>query len=295
MKHRNPVAILLLGLLVAAAAGLSAQQSQQPPQQPQQPRMQTLDDPAAAAERQQALQAIRQASKPEEVTALIEQYLQKYPDAPDTWELTLLASDAFRQLRKYDKAIEYGEKAVALKPAEPAARILLADLLAASARGVPNPAEKLVQAQKRAQEALELLPVFLDTWSAPAEMAPEEFETRKKLYEAHIRSTLGYIYLLRDQNALAEGELVKATELSQAQPNQGDYLLLGRAYFLQGKYQQAVATFQKAVSMGGPQYDTALRYLQAAEEALAKSPPAAPQKPESKPPEAKPPQPPAQP
>ena len=284
LKLRN--SLLAAGLCLLLAPSLSAQQ---PPQQPQQSSEQV------AAEQQQALQTIRRTANPAELAPLIEQFLQKYPDTPETWELILRASDAYRQINNYPKAIEYGEKAIEMKPQDPSGRVVLANLLADSSRSGLDAPQKLARAKKYAQEALALLPPYLETWSLPPPMTAEELDTRKKLFEAQLRSTLGYIYLLGNEYALAETELVKATDLGQAQPNQMDYLLLGRAYFFQDKLEPAVAAFRKAVAMGGSLYETAQRHLQLAEQALAKRPPASPAPAETKPPAPKPQESPVQP
>lgn len=286
MKLRHLVSAVLLGLLVVAS--LSAQQTPQQSRPSQRP--QSREQAAAAAEQEQALQVIQQATKPEEVVVLIEQFLQKYPESPYTWGLCRRASESYRQMNNYAKAIEYGERAVVLNPQDPLGMILVADALAeGSSPNAPDFEEKLARGERYARQALELLPEFLSKLPPPPSLTPEQMEVQKKLAEAQPHATLGYIHLLRKENAEAEQELVKAIELAAAQPNQMDYLRLGRAYYLQDKYEEAIATFRKAVAMGGALYETAQRHLQAAEEALAKRQRAAPPSPESKPPAPKPP------
>ncbi|MFQ5817384.1 MAG: tetratricopeptide repeat protein [Terriglobia bacterium] len=287
MKLHNPGWATVVGLLLVT--GLAAQ-TQQPPQQPQPPK--TQEQAAAEAEQRQALQAINQASGPEELTAHIEEFLQKYPESRYAWTLCQRASDAFRQLRNYDKAIEYGERAIALNPQDPIAYILVADSLVEGTPPNQPDFEKVTHAEKYARKALELLPAYFATWQPSPTLTPEEIEERKKLFQAQPHATLGYIHLLRRETALAEQELVQATELSQSQPNPMDFLRLGIAYHRQQKYGPAVAVFRKTVAMGGPLYEYAQQYLQMAEEALAKSQPSAPAPPEDQPPTPKPPEPP---
>ncbi|MBI4462849.1 MAG: hypothetical protein HY653_08095 [Acidobacteria bacterium] len=290
MKLRQAMEVASLSLLLAA--GLSAQSEQ--PQAPQQ-QGQTQEQAAAEVEQQQALQAIMQAAQPAQQAALIEEFLKKYPDTRFTWGLCRQASNAFRQVNNYPKAIEYGERAMALNPKDPISPILVADSLAESAkRDELDYDKKLVQAEKYAREALELLPEFFAMLAPPPTMTLEEVEVQKHLLEAQPHATLGYVFLLRNQNALAEEELENAMELGESQPNQVDFLRLGRAYLMQNKTEEAVAILRKAVAMGGSHYQTAVEYLKAAEEELAKSK-AATESPESKPPEPKPPQPPQQP
>ncbi len=282
MKH--PRCLLTLSLLLLATALLGAQQ----PAQEQKPAPPA--DPAA--EQRQALMAIESTLDRAQRAKLIEEFLQKYPDTPYAWSLCLHASDSFRRINNHAKAVEYGERAIALKGDDPMAHMIVADALAEGAKKEDTDyAEKLLKAEKYAQRSLELLPSYLTALRPPPTMTQEEIELQKKLIEAQPHATLGYIYLLRENNPKAEEELLRAVQLAELQPNQADLIRLGRAYLLQGKHEQAVEMFRKAVGLGGPMYEQAVEHLKLAEQELAKRKPAAPTPPESQPPAPKPPQP----
>ena len=283
MKH--PRRLLILSLLLLTAATLAAQQ----PAQEQKPAPPA--DPAAMAEQRQALMAIESTLDRAQRAQLIEEFLQKYPDTPFAWSLCLHASDSFRRINNHAKAVEYGERAIALKADDPVAHMIVADSLAEGARREDTDyAEKLMKAEKYAQRSIELLPPYLSAITPPPTMTQEEVELQKKLIEAQPHATLGYIFLLRDNNQKAEEELLKAVQLAEAQPNQADLIRLGRAYLLQDKHEQAVEVFRKAVGLGGPMYEQAVEHLKLAEQELAKRKPPAPTPPESQPPAPKPPQ-----
>jgi tetratricopeptide (TPR) repeat protein len=229
-------------LVVSLAGGLAAQKKDDKKKEQQQQQQQGFP----TAEQQQQLRAIENSRNPQQTVTLVEQFLEKYPDTPATWGLCRRASDAYRQLGNYAKAIEFGERAIELN----------------------QYVEKLFRAEKYARQALEKLPQFFETMQTPPGMGPEEVVRQKKLVEAQPHATLGYIHLLRNEHAKAEDELEQATDLSSSQPNAMDFLRLGRAYYFQEKFEDAVAAFRKAVAMGGALYDTAQRHLQAAEQAL---------------------------
>lgn len=293
MKLQKRVWMASLGLLLAASLSVQSQEPPQPSQEPKAP-----EQAAVEAEQRQELQAILGTTNPEEQAARIEKFLQNYPENPQVWRLCQMASQAFRQLNNYEKAVEYGERAIALKPQDPIAHILVADSLVAEGSS-PNPNqpdyEKLARAEKYARKALELLPAYFAAWKPSPSLTLEEVEVRKKLTEAEPHATLGYIHLMRRQNALAEAELLQATELAQSQPKASDFLRLGLAYYFQKKYERAVAAFRKTVAMGGPLFETAQFYLEVAEKDLAKNQSAAPAPAKSEPPTPKPPEPPTQP
>lgn len=290
MKPQLLVSSLLL--IIFLTTGLAAQQQQQAQPQPQGPAQAPV-----TPEQSQALQTIQQTVNAQQRVTLVEQFFERWPNTAYTLDLYRLASHTYRQLNNYAKTIEYAEKAIGLNPQDAPSLMLAADALAeGTLRTQPDFNDKLARAEQYARKAIEALPQYFAAVPQPPGMTAEEYDAQKKLIEAQPHATLGYIHLLRNENALAEAELVKAVDLGQSQPNPIDLLRLGRAYMFQQKYEQAVDVFRKAVALGGAFYETARQHLQVAEEALGPkattpAPENKPPAPESKPPAPKPPQP----
>lgn len=297
MRPHFLVSSLLLIVFLFLTTSLAAQQAGAQQPQPQQPQTQGPAPAPATPEQMQALQTIQQTANAQQRVTLVEQFLEKWPKTAYTLDLYRLASHTYRQLNNYAKTIEYAEKAIALNPQDAPSLMLAADALAeGTMRTQPDINDKLARAEQYARKAIEILPQYFAAVPQPLGMTAEEYDAQKKLIEAQPHASLGYIHLLRNEDALAEAELVKAVELGHSQPNPIDLLRLGRAYMFQQKYEQAVDVFRKAVALGGAFYETARQHLQVAEEALGPkattpAPENKPPAPESKPPAPKPPQP----
>lgn len=231
----------------------------------------TFGAQANQQEEQALLMKVLQARDPQERVTLAEEFLAKYAESPLRAQAYAAAAEAYEMQNNFDKAVEYGEKALELSPRFAGAMILVADALALGALPTQLDYEqRLTKAEDYARRALEILPEMLATRPRRPDVPEEQYELQKKYFEAQPHAVLGLVYLRRNQSQQAEEELKLATELNQMRPEAVDFQRLGIAHLRQREYADAVTAFERCVELGGPatadcrrRADDAQRRLQA--------------------------------
>lgn len=275
MKKRILLGLSTAVLISVAVAGAVAQQQQQQSQVGGAAQAPATPPPA---EEQAALQNILQTSDPQQRVALVEEFLAKYPDSLLRMPVYAAGAEAYQVQRNFEKAIEYGERALELNPRYAGALLLVADSLALSA--VPTQLDyqqRLTRAENYVQQALEVLPDMLATMPRRPETPEEEFDRQRKYFEAQPHAILGFVYLRRNENGKAEEELKLATDLNQWRPDPVDFQRLGYAHLRQKEYAEAESAFRRCVELGGPAGSDCQRRADQAQQMLkTQAPPEAP-------------------
>lgn len=259
MRIRNCLRVAL-GLLVflALPAAAFAHASQPPP------------EPEAVAPAETDVSVFQQILQSGDAAArlvLVEKFLAAYPQSPYRTNVLVAGAEAHRMQSNFEKAIEFGDKALAVDPNNAVALLLVAESLSEGSQ--PSQAdfqERLTKAQDYSQRALEAIPTLFTPERRNASPSPEEFDLREDFFESMAHATMGYVHFRRDDLPAAEQELKLATDLNQFRPNAVDFDRLGIVQVKQKKFDLARDSFQRCLDVGGPAADTCGRRLEMLEQ-----------------------------
>jgi tetratricopeptide (TPR) repeat protein len=179
-----------------------------------------------------------------------EAFVQKYPDSRYKSPVYGALTFAYLQVGNTQKMQEVGEKEIALAPNDVSTLALLGQTLPRSMSGSansPENAQKLTKAEQYSKQAIEIAP----TLPKPEGLTDEAFASAKNQALAMAHSGLGLVYVRRGKNAEAIPELEQAIKVDP-NPDPVNYYLLGMADKVTSHFDDAVAAFNKCVSMGGP-------------------------------------------
>ena len=193
-----------------------------------------------------ALQAVSKATTPDEQLKAIDNVLLNFADTEYKVPLLQMAVNVASQKGDYAATTTYSERLLAADPKNIFA-------LSTMAREIPNHTrefdldkdEKLAKAEKYAKETLE------DAPAAPKpnpQITDEQWEKAKKEFVVEAHADLGKIDELRKQNDAAINEFKTAQDMSP-EPSAVITANLGDAYLKAGKYDDAIAAFDKAAAM----------------------------------------------
>jgi tetratricopeptide (TPR) repeat protein len=159
--------------------------------------------------------------------------------------LHLKVIGAYQQLNDAGSMMEWGEKALGLKPDDMNILVMLSGVMAE--RPPANEDEKQKQmkrAEELANQALTELPTYLASQDGTSLPAPARAELTSQLHY-----TLGLIYLHQKKLSASEQELLTAV---QSRPNDPiTYFRLGIAYVQDMKIDQAMEVLGKSVFLKG--------------------------------------------
>ncbi len=261
-------AALLCFAVAARAAGRPQASRQDNSGSQEKPRLLSLPSRQAMEERAAALDVL-QTQKPEDRLALADEFFRMYPNSPFLSRVQLAAAEAYRMLRNFEKAIEFGEKVLAKEKGDFVARILVAESLAeGTLPSQPGSQERYQKAEKLAREALQMIPRAYADGSRPLSVSVEDFNRQRRYVESQPRATLGFLHLLRGKNAQAAEELRQSIALNQLSPNGTDYLRLAVALVRQNEWRAAKAVLEKGAELGGSASVLAREYLVTVEKRL---------------------------
>ena len=258
------VALGLLVLLALPAAAFAIQS--QPPSEAK---------VAPLAETDVSLfQQILQSGDPAVRLTLVEKFLATYPQSPYRGHVLVAAAEAHRLQNNYDKAIEFGDKALAVDPTNAVALLLVAESLSEGSQ--PTQAdfqERLSKAEDYSRRALEAIPTLFTPERRSAAPSPEEFDLREDFFESMAHATIGFVHFRREELPAAEQELKLATDLNQLRPNAVDYDRLGIVQVKQKKLDLARDSFHRCIDVGGPAAETCGRRLEMLEQMVEQEKP----------------------
>jgi tetratricopeptide (TPR) repeat protein len=194
----------------------------------------------------EALQAMFGAQNPDARIAACENVLTKFADTE--FKSTVLYFEAFSYEQKgdYEHAVIFGERTLEADPKHFEAMLLLAREIAQHTKEFDlDKEDKLAKVDKYAKGALDLIK---DAQKPRADIADEQWAAAKKDYESEAHEALGIAAMVRKKPDVAETEF-KAALGDAAKPDPGIMVRLGMAYSQAGKYDDAIAMFDKVMAM----------------------------------------------
>jgi len=264
-KNRNMTAILLAGWFSVFATSAFAQSSQsgqggQPGQQPNKEQKpaesgSTLEIPSskppANAEEEaaaKAFQAMPNTDIPKKIEAG-EQFLRKYPDSQYRPVIYSALTFEYIQSGKVDKALEIGDKEVALKPDDVQTMAILSQTIPrAMNSSTPEPEKQLAKAETYGKRAIEITP----TISKPEGLPDQNFVAAKNVTLAMAHSGLGLVYFRRGKFNDAIPELEQSVKIDpNPTPDPVNLYLLGMANQKASHYDEAASAFNKCAAIAG--------------------------------------------
>ena len=254
-------AFLLAGL--AAGSPAHAQSSQpdaqqkpaqsQPGQQPAEPGKSgsSLAMPGAPANSEEVaafktFQEMPNTDLPKKIAAG-EEFLKKYPESQYRPIVYSTLTIDYLQTNNSEKAIEVGDKEIALKPDDVQTLALLGQMIPrAMNASTPEPEKRLAKAEDYSKRAIEVTP----TIPKPQGLGDQDFAAAKNLTLARAHSGLGLVYLRRGKFNEAIPELERSLKIDpEPTPDPVNLYLLGLANQKAAHYDDAVVAFNKCAEL----------------------------------------------
>src|SRR6267378_285489 len=266
-KKNVMTTIFLAGCLTVFATASFAQSSQsgqqnqnQPGQQPNpnkdqkpadsgstleiptnQPPVNAEEDAAA-----KAFQAMPNTDLPKKIAAG-EDFLKKYPDSRYRTVIYSALVVEYIQTNNSDKAVEIGDKEVALKPDDVQTMAVLSRTMTrAMSANTPEPEKRLAKAETYAKRAIEITP----TLPKPEGMPDQTFVLAKNQTLTMAHSGLGLVYLRRGKFNDAIPELEQSLKVDpNPEPDPVNLYLLGMANEKASHFDDAAIAFNKCATI----------------------------------------------
>jgi tetratricopeptide (TPR) repeat protein len=196
----------------------------------------------------QALQAIQNAATPDERLKAIDSLLENFADTEYKTMVLQMAMQTAEQKGDQAATITYGERLLEAEPKNIFALSTLATEIAAHTREFDlDKEEKLAKAEKYANEAIA---DAKDAVKFRPDITDEQWNGVKKDIVAQSHDALGRVAMLRKKYDVAINEF--QTSMNEAAtPDSTTAVRLGEAYLQSGKYDDAIAQFDKATGMPG--------------------------------------------
>jgi tetratricopeptide (TPR) repeat protein len=200
------------------------------------------------AKSQEELKAYQDASTktdPAEMEAAADAFAAKYPNSEMKGTLYVRAMGLFAQTNNSEKTVEAGKKAIAADPSNPVALVQVASVLAETTRDTDlDRDQRLDEAAKDAQAAIDNINTGL---VVPPNAPPERVAAYKTSILTRAYDTLGMVNLNKKNFSAAEQALLKAADISKANPEAVVYLRLSVAQDQLKEYPKALDSATKAV------------------------------------------------
>ena len=189
-----------------------------------------------------AFQEMPNADLPKKI-AVGEEFLKKYPDSQYRPIVYSTLTMDYLQTNDSEKAIEVGDKEIALKPDDVQTLALLGQMIPRAMNATtPEPEKRLAKAENYSKRAIEVTP----TIPKPQGLADQDFAAAKNLTLARAHSGLGLVYLRRGKYSDAIPELERALKVDpEPTPDPVNLYLLGLANQKAAHYDDAVVAFNK--------------------------------------------------
>ncbi|MBM3726496.1 MAG: hypothetical protein FJW40_13855 [Acidobacteria bacterium] len=194
---------------------------------------------------QEAVMAVFQSPDPAARIAAVENLLTKFHDTEFKGVALYIATVSAQEANDAEKMIIYAERTLEADPKNYAVMLMLARNTAQKTREFDlDKEEKLNGAEKQANQALGMIPMA--TKPRP-DLPDDQWEAAKKDFLAQGHEALGMIAGVRKKHDVAIAEFKLAIE-NAAQPDAGTMVRLGQVYNTAGKYDEAIAILDKAMS-----------------------------------------------
>ena len=167
----------------------------------------------------------------------LEEYLQKYPDAPRKAAVYRALLEASQQLHDYNRALDYAERLIVINPDDPQMMMLAAGLL--EHQGDEHSLTKAVGYVSRVLDRVEKTP----TSEKPVRSSVAEWELGQKRVRATLYFIRGRLEKKQRQYDLAQKDLDTSFQLV---PTASAALELGEIAELRKDYQTAIGRYAAA-------------------------------------------------
>ena len=219
---------LVCGVLVSAAQAPTAKQ----PQPKSKPEL-------------EAIQAMFAAQDPDARIAAAENLITKYADTEFKGVALLVAAMSFQQKNDVDKMMVYAERTLEADANNYTAMLMLATAMAQRTREFDlDREEKLGRAEKYAKTAIDLIGKAA---KPNPTVTDQQWIDAKKDMVSQAHEALGLAQTARKKYAPAIAEYKLAVE-GAANPEPATYLRIGDAFHQLGKYDEAIAQFDKVMA-----------------------------------------------
>ncbi|HEX5432267.1 MAG TPA: hypothetical protein VFW83_09885 [Bryobacteraceae bacterium] len=195
-----------------------------------------------------AFNAIQRAKTPDEKIAAVESFISKFADSQFKAVALNDAAEAADQKRDYNKAIFYGEQAIAADPTDFDPLLLVSGELAQHTREFDlDKAAKLTKANDYAQKAMAMIPNAVKP-SALSSISDAQWEAYKKDSLARVHQDLGLIAAAQKKWDVAATEY-KASLDAGSEPDSVVMVRLANAYDQLGKPEQAIPVLDQVLAL----------------------------------------------
>jgi len=194
----------------------------------------------------EALQAMYNAQTADARIAACENVLTKFVDSDFKAVAFYFEAASYDQKRDYEHTVVFGERAIEADPKNYQAMLLLAGVIAQHTKEFDlDREEKLAQVEKYAKTAIEVLK------DAPKPMngiTDDQWIGAKKDIVSQAHAALGMSAMVRKKYDVAESEFKIAIAGTDV-PDAATLVRLGRAYMDDGKYDDAIAQFDRVKAL----------------------------------------------
>jgi len=194
----------------------------------------------------EALKAMFGAQTADARIAAAENVLTKFKDTDFKAVALYFEAASYREKGDYEHTVVFGERTLEADPKHYQAMLMLAAVIAAHTKEFDLDREdKLAQVEKYCNTALELLK---DAPKPNPNLTDDQWAGAKKDFAADGHAALGMGAMARKKYDVAESEFKIAIDTAQ-KPDPSNMVRLGKAYMDDGKYDDAIAQFDKVMAM----------------------------------------------
>jgi tetratricopeptide (TPR) repeat protein len=178
--------------------------------------------------------------------AACENVLTKFADTEFKAVALYFEAMSYDQKRDYEHTVVFGERTIEADPKYYQAMLLLAGIIAQHTKEFDlDREEKLAQVEKYAKTALELLK---DAPKPNTSITDDQWTAAKKDFASQAHAALGMGAMARKKFDVAESEF-KISIDGADKPDPATMVRLGKVYSDDGKYDDAIAQFDKVMAM----------------------------------------------
>jgi len=193
-----------------------------------------------------ALKAMFGAPTADARIAACENVLTKFADTEFKALALYFEAVSYDQKRDYEHTVVFGERAIEADPKDYQSMLLLAGVIAQHTKEFDlDREEKLAQVEKYAKTALELIK---DAPKPNSSLTDDQWAGAKKDFASQAHAALGMGAMVRKKYDVAESEFKLSIDVAD-KPDAATMVRLGKAYSDDGKYDDAIAQFDKVMAM----------------------------------------------
>jgi tetratricopeptide (TPR) repeat protein len=201
--------------------------------------------PKSSAE-YEALKVMFDAQTADARIAACENVLTKFADSEFKAVALYFEALSYDQKHDYEHTVVFGERTIEADPKYYQAMLLLAAVIAQHTKEFDlDREEKLTQVEKYAKGALELIK---DAPKPNPGITDDQWTAAKKDFASQAHAALGMGAMARKKFDVAESEFKLSVDVTD-KPDPGNIVRLGKAYSDDGKYDDAIAQFDKVMAM----------------------------------------------